>query len=164
MPGSADFAGRLVVSLDGRWQFRHESFADWREADVPMPWQAQFADLRNSSGRATYRRRFARPEGAGETVLRFGAVSYFAEVRVNGSVVGTHEGGYLPFDCVIPEGVLRDDNELQVDCLLPDGDPATAPDFPFAEIPHGKQSWYGPISGIWQSVPLERRDPCHLDH
>ena len=25
----------------------------------------------------------------------------------------------------------------------------------FDEIPHGKQSWYGPVGGIWQSVFLE---------
>ncbi len=28
------------------------------------------------------------------------------------------------------------------------------PDAPFSEVPHGKQSWYGPIGGIWQSVTL----------
>ncbi|MCX7867834.1 MAG: hypothetical protein N2438_12065, partial [Limisphaera sp.] len=27
----------------------------------------------------------------------------------------------------------------------------------FAEIPHGKQSWYGPAGGLWQSVRLELR-------
>ena len=155
---------RKQISLDGDWQFRHETDADWRIATVPLPWQAQFADLRQLSGRAVYRRSFARLAGQGETVLRFGAVSYFAEVRVNGQMVGRHEGGYLPFECVLPPDILMDNNEVEVSCLLPDGDPATAPDFPFAEIPHGKQSWYGPIGGIWQSVTIEIRDPAHLEH
>ena len=155
---------RIITTLDGDWQFRHDSDGVWRTAQVPGPWQAQFADLRQTSGRATYRREFSRPDGTGEVALRFGAVSYLAEVRLNGQLLCTHEGGYLPFDCVLPQDALRDTNVLEVTCLLPDGNPATAPDHAFAEIPHGKQSWYGPLGGIWQSVMLEQRDPCHLTH
>jgi hypothetical protein len=166
MQAQAESGHRTVLSLDGAWQFRHESDTQWRTAQVPGPWQAQFADLRNSSRRATYRRSFPRPHGlAGrEAVLRFGAVSYFAEVHLNGTMIGAHEGGYLPFECAVPPGLIADTNDIEVLCLLPDGDPATAPDFPFAEIPHGKQSWYGPLGGIWQSVALELRDPAHLVH
>src|SRR6185437_9398790 len=29
-------------------------------------------------------------------------------------------------------------------------------------IPFGKQSWYGPLGGIWQSVTLERRSADHI--
>jgi hypothetical protein len=154
---------RQAMSLDGIWAFRHED-GPWREATVPGPWQAQFADLRHASGRAVYRRRFALPEVAPETEVRlcFGAVSYLAEVRVNGQEVGRHEGGWLPFDCLIPPHLRRPENEVEVICVLPDGDPATCPEAPFAEIPHGKQSWYGPTGGIWQSVTLDLRDPCHL--
>ena len=90
-----------------------------------------------------------------EIVLKFGAVSYFCEVRLNGQNIGSHEGGYLPFECVAPQALLRPENEIEIDVLLPDGNPKTAPDFPFAEIPHGKQSWYGPLGGIWQSVSLK---------
>ncbi len=36
------------------------------------------------------------------------------------------------------------------------------PDCSFDEIPHGKQSWYGPIGGLWQSVYLEVRHATHL--
>lgn len=32
----------------------------------------------------------------------------------------------------------------------------------FDEIPHGKQSWYGPLSGIWQSVWLEATGPVFI--
>jgi hypothetical protein len=157
---------RAVQSLDGVWDFVHASDGIVRKVHVPNPWQAEFPDLRQHSGAATYTRRFAHPaSGAGrETVLRFGAASYFATVRVNGTEVGRHEGGYLPFNCVIPPGLLREDNDLSVDCVLPDGDPSTAGSISFAEVPHGKQSWYGPLGGLWQSVMLEVRDPVHLDH
>jgi hypothetical protein len=156
---------RLKLTLDGAWDFMHGDSGVWREAIVPNPWQAQFADLRQVSGRAVYRRQFGLPDAAGKlVVLHFGAVSYWAEVKVNGQVLGSHEGGYLPFEFVIPASLLRKENTVEVTCLLPDGNPDTAPDFPFGEIPHGKQSWYGPLGGIWQSVTVELRDPCHLDH
>ena len=149
---------RQTISLDGEWAFQHESGV-WRTAVVPGPWQAQFPDLRHSFGRAIYRRHFAVPDGTAQAVLRFGAVSYLTEVRVNGTPVGGNDNGWLPFDCILPPEILRPDNEVEVSCRLPD---ATAPDAPFAEIPHGKQSWYGPTGGIWQSVTLECRAPCHL--
>ena len=41
-------------------------------------------------------------------------------------------------------------------------DAAQFPEFPFAEVPHGKQSWYGPIGGLWQSVYLEARAATHI--
>ncbi len=152
---------RDVVSLDGQWAFSHDSDGAWRQIGVPQPWQAAFADLRHSHGQGTYRRSFSLPARNGRVaVLRFGAVSDIADVWLNGQEIGHHEGGYLPFDCVIPEDLLREVNELEVHCLLPDG--MSEPSF--GDIPHGKQSWYGPIGGIWQSVQVELRDPCHLDH
>src|SRR3954451_23681763 len=36
--------------------------------------------------------------------------------------------------------------------------------FPLAEIPHGKQSWYGPIGGLWQDVFLEMRPTDAIEH
>lgn len=149
---------RQSVSLDGLWDFRHESDVDWRQSPVPMPWQAVFPDLRQSFGRATYRRNFARPDMQGRVaVLCFGAVSYFATVRLNGQVLGSHEGGWLPFEFPVNTENLLENNVLEVDCHLPDG-------HAFGEIPHGKQSWYGPTAGIWQSVRLELRAPIHLTH
>ena len=154
------------ISLDGQWDFRHESDGGWRKANVPLPWQAEFADLRHVSGRATYKLHFQVPaEWSGlEVYLQFGAVNYFCEVSVNGRVLGSHEGGYLPFKIVLPSDGLKADNVLEVAVLLPDGDNSSASEFPFAEIPHGKQSWYGPIGGIWQSVSLKARDKRHIEH
>lgn len=156
---------RSSLSLDGLWQFRHEDGA-WHEAVVPGPWQAQFPDLAHASGRATYLRRFTLPAGwqGREIALHFGAVSYFCEVFLNGVALGSHEGGYLPFSFVLPPDLLKAENEVDVRVVLPTGDRDAYPDFPFAEVPHGKQSWYGPLGGIWQSVRLEARDPAHVGH
>ena len=154
---------RPSLSLDGIWQFRHETDESWRDARVPAHWQACFEDLAVSFGTATYRREFTiPPEWSGrEIAVCFGAVSEIAVVYLNGSEIGRHEGGYLPFDLVLPPGFLKADNVLEVAATLPDAH--REPDLPdFAEIPHGKQSWYGPQGGIWQGVRLEARDPSHI--
>jgi hypothetical protein len=96
--------------------------------------------------------------------IRFGAVSYYCEVFLNGARLGAHEGSYLPFEFVVERAQFRADNVVEVEVVQPDGDAAATPDFPFAEIPHGKQSWYGPLAGIWQSVTLEARAAAHMRH
>ncbi|HEY8575403.1 MAG TPA: sugar-binding domain-containing protein [Devosia sp.] len=161
---SARHEARQQLSLDGAWQFQHEGGA-WREAQVPSPWQAQFADLVDTSGTAIYRRSFSLPDGWSEreVVLRFGAVSYFCEVLVNGQQLGSNEGAYLPFEFVLPQALLRADNEVEVHVTMPSADQRQYPDYPFGEVPHGKMSWYGRIGGLWQSVALEARDPAHIE-
>lgn len=157
---------RKSIGLDGAWDFQHQSDKIWRKANVPLPWQAEFEELRHTSGRAVYKRKFALPESwrKREVYIMFGAVSYFCEVRLNGKLLGTHEGSYLPFEFLLPTKLLRPKNEIVLHVLLPDGQAYDTLEFPFAEIPHGKQSWYGPIGGIWQSVTLEARDPSHVLH
>jgi hypothetical protein len=156
-----------TLSLDGRWRFwpdpeRRLSPADLKTADalaisVPAPWQAQIEHLRHYTGPAWYRRPFDLPAewlGDQELFLRFQAVNYLAEVWLNGAPVGRHEGGYLPFACNVTTAAQPGANDLAVRVSYP----AEL----FAVSPHGKQSWYGPLSGIWQSVYLERRPAFHL--
>lgn len=155
---------RQSLSLDGIWEFRHGDGA-WLQASVPLPWQAQFPELAQSAGEATYRRTFTLPaDWRGKAVaIHFGAVSYFARVVLNGVLLGEHEGAYLPFAFEIDPALLRADNELVVTAILPSADRAAFPDYPFDEVPHGKLSWYGRVGGIWQSVRLEARDSRRLE-
>lgn len=163
---------RITLSLDGEWDFQFCGDAErplrdiptWRTCLVPGPWQAQFDDLRNRSGRAWYRRFFEVPaDWPGSPVfLRFGAVNYHARVLVNGIEVAVNEGGYLPFEASVGDRLLPGRNEVAVAVTAPTDDPDAYPEFPFAEIPFGKQNWYGPLSGIWQSVTLERRPADHI--
>jgi hypothetical protein len=163
---------RTRFSLDGPWDFQldpddgHDISAirEWRTATVPMPWQAQFEDLRLINGVAWYRRHFSyAPQGhSGVAILHFGAVDYYAEVWLNGQKLGAHEGGYLPFEFDVTLTLLTGDNVLEVRVVDPSDDRQRFPDMPFGEIPHGKQSWYGPIGGIWQSVWLEQRPSTYI--
>ncbi|MDO9418467.1 glycoside hydrolase family 2 protein [Pararhizobium sp.] len=154
------------ASLDGRWQIRFPDGDAWSRITVPGPWQADFPERAWDAGSASYRRSFERPPHKTDTevVLRFGAVNYFCSVRLNGRELGSHEGGYLPFEFVLEDEWLRDVNELDVDVRLPSVDPVLDRAFPFAEIPHGKQSWYGLLGGIWQSVTLALRPRRHISH
>ncbi|HET9224441.1 MAG TPA: glycoside hydrolase family 2 TIM barrel-domain containing protein [Roseiflexaceae bacterium] len=153
-----------------------------RRIRVPGPWQAQFDDLHDYSGVAWYRRTFdlRGDEGWGmglrdeqtptpnshppssKYVMHFGAVDYHTTVWLNGQLLGEHEGGYLPFELALGDTARPGANELVVRVIDPDTDMTHFPGFPFEEIPHGKQSWYGPIGGIWQSVYVEARAATHL--
>ncbi|MDQ1591140.1 MAG: hypothetical protein QOG71_1767 [Pyrinomonadaceae bacterium] len=173
---------RKRISLDGSWEFLPDPDQSFqpntlqdagtprRSIRVPGPWQAQFEDLRGYAGVAWYRREFEIPQtddiraGYDTTyILHFGAVDYFATVWLNGQLVGEHEGGYLPFELVL-DGALRlaGVNELVVRVVDPGDHESISPGISFAEIPHGKQSWYGPIGGIWQSVHLEARHATYI--
>ena len=151
---------RTRLSLDGRWYF---STAETLQIDnssliaVPSPWQAD-ARFRDHIGTAWYQRRLDIPaewlEADRVIILGFGAVDYFAEVWLNDVKVGEHEGGYLPFELDITKAAHAGTNTLTVRV----DDPLEI----FAEIPHGKQSWYGMLSGIWQSVWVESRAQAHM--
>ncbi len=171
---------RRRISLDGAWQFHFDATGEddvnaiqhWRTAQVPMPWQAQFEDLRQQSGVGWYRRTFRLPETGGNRgqndepsliILHFGAVDYQTTVWINGQRVGENEGGYLPFTFDLSALVHDRENEMVVRVVDPTEEQAAWPHYPFSEIPHGKQSWYGPISGIWQSVWLELRAAFHIE-
>jgi len=121
-----------------------------------MPWQA--ADgLHDYAGPAWYQRTFRltpKMIAGRAVVLRFGAVDSIAEVWVNGQRVGRHEGGYVPFEFDVTRRVKSGVNTVTVRVL----DPLEA----FPETPHGKQSWYGYLSGIWQEVTVESRPGKHI--
>ena len=160
------------ISLDGAWDFQIDpgngsdvaQLTTWRAATVPLPWQAQFDDLREYDGVVWYRRRF--DVGAGldgrVAILHFGAASYHATAWVNGAQVGEHEGGYTPFEFDVSGAVQPGTNELVVKVVLASDDRDRYPAYPFSEVPHGKQSWYGSIGGLWQSVWLELRPALHI--
>ena len=164
------------ISLDGPWEFYfdfHKAIAipdqlevtNWRTTFVPEPWQARFSDLRDKSGVGWYRRAVTVPStwlsDNRATIIHFGAVDYFAEVWFNNVNLGSHEGGYLPFQFDV-QPHLCEQNEILVRVVDPSDNPRQYPDYPFSEIPHGKQSWYGQTSGLWQSVWMECRPARHI--
>jgi len=176
---------RERIGLDGRWRFwpdlneeiddpsyastdrRNSILGAPRDIAVPGAWQGQFDDLRQWAGTAWYERSFEVPSHWDGRLVRicFGAVDYFCTVWINGSFSGEHEGGYLPFSFDVSDALVAGEPNLVTVKVLDVAahGPASSP-FPFDEIPHGKQSWYGPIGGLWQSVHLEASAHDLIEH
>ena len=164
-----------TVSLDGDWHFLADprgvvdvqklaAAENVRPTRIPSSWQSQFADLRDYAGVAWYWRSvdMQSPPADRVALLRFGAVDYFAEVYVNGQKVGTHEGGYTPFEFDITSLLRAGENQIAVRVVDPGAKPDIVEGINYAEIPHGKQSWYVQTSGLWQNVEIQIRPRVHL--
>ncbi|WP_066516064.1 glycoside hydrolase family 2 protein [Curtobacterium ammoniigenes] len=179
-------------SLNGVWDFQRGSApAAQRISEsilVPFAWETPRSGIgAHWLEDARYRRTFTVPEEwtGQRIVLHFGAVHHAATVSVNGIVVGTHVGGYVPFEFDITDAL---------------GAPTAPADSPEAHaepearalhigehelvvgvsapndkrwIAHGKQRStprddydscaFTPSSGIWQPVWLEARPATYLD-
>ncbi|MGQ9454872.1 MAG: glycoside hydrolase family 2 protein [Armatimonadota bacterium] len=157
-------SARPTVPLDGEWELVVQDKAQPYKILVPGSWQAQISELRDFVGCATYIREVSIPESwRGRRVfLCFGAVDYLADVYVNDRKIGSHEGGYTPFEFEITHAVkFGESNKIAVG-VVDAGKERPVEGLKFEEIPHGKQSWYGNTSGIWQSTYLEARADCHI--
>lgn len=172
------------ISLNGTWRFQPTPGAAYNDpALAPQPLteprliavpgciQAQFDDLRDYADVSVYERTFAIPTEWGGRAVRlcFGAVDYLAEVWVDGEYVGNHEGMFLPFTLDITHLVkYGHEHKLTIRVTDPGGaawperEYRQFPDISFREAPHGKQSWYGSIGGIWQEVWLEAGSPVYI--
>jgi len=66
---------------------------------VPFPVESALSGVMKSAERLWYRRTFDVPkEWSGKRLaLNFGAVDWEAAIYVNGTLIGTHRGGYDPF-------------------------------------------------------------------
>ncbi len=137
------------LSLNGDW------LLEGNPITIPYPPQSHLSSYEGDiSEQMNYEKCFTIPANwdSKRLLLHFGAADQVAEVWLNGSYLGKHEGGYLPFTFDISEIVQRHgENKLRV--LINDSLDKT--------FPYGKQTdhpggmWYTPVSGIWQSVWLE---------
>ncbi|HMM40982.1 MAG TPA: hypothetical protein PKA95_03690, partial [Thermomicrobiales bacterium] len=117
---------RNRLDLSGIWAFRIDpdevgeqqgwfnGLANWQPIAVPGSWNEQYADLFNYLGLAWYVTRTFVPRGwRGQRIfIRVGSANYFGAVFVNGSRVGSHEGGHLPFAFEITNLVRWDDENV----------------------------------------------------
>ncbi|MBR7741774.1 glycoside hydrolase family 2 [Phycicoccus sp. BSK3Z-2] len=153
------------MSLNGPWDLRVED--ETIQVLVPFSWETQASGIgRTWVEHATYRRRFDVPDWGGmRTVLCFGAVHHRADVRLDGVLVASHEGGHTSFEVDVTDQVAgRPSVDLVVDVAAPADK---------RQIPHGKQRSvprddydgvsFTPTSGIWQSVWLEGRARTYVE-
>lgn len=83
---------------------------------VPGDWNSQRESLLYYEGSVWYRRLFDRPAApAGSRwFIHFGAVNQRAEVYLNGSKLGRHEGGFTPFAFEVTQALRPSGNFLVV--------------------------------------------------
>jgi beta-glucuronidase len=105
-PASLPLSGEWRFSIDqdelGEQQgWAKPSYDDsaWATVTVPHTWNVM-PDHSDYEGLAWYRRAFTIPAESKDAHLRlrFEAVFYLARVWLNGQYLGTHEGGYTPFE------------------------------------------------------------------
>ncbi len=105
---------RQFVDLSGYWDFcidpeevgEQEGWFEGigrlaanRPIAVPASWNDQFVEWRDYLGDAWYQTRFHLPWGWEDkrVIIRFGSVNYLADVWLNGTKLGSHEGGHMAF-------------------------------------------------------------------
>lgn len=112
---------RMVFDLNGVWDFCLMD-GEAKGEIVPMPVPSSYNDIYTGRGFADhvgnlyYRRKFTVSSRMLEKrlFLRFGSVTHKAEVWLNGTCLGKHSGGFLPFSFEITEAARAGENELEV--------------------------------------------------
>jgi len=100
-------SGEWTQSLNGEWQFTTNfEAASWNKITVPGNWDTLPA-YSTFKGKGWYRREFVAPTGwQGKHIrLKFDAVYHDATVTLNGKELGSHSGGYTPFEFDVTDAV-----------------------------------------------------------
>ncbi|HLP16208.1 MAG TPA: glycoside hydrolase family 2 TIM barrel-domain containing protein [Bacteroidota bacterium] len=132
--------GRNTTSLNGKWtvlldptgdgdwkqvwqerkphaktEFVEYSFDGGPKLNVPGDFNSQLRELTYFEGTVWYKKQFSHPLRNGRRLfLHFGAVNYIADVYLNGEKLGSHEGGFTPFQFEITGKVKDGMNSLIV--------------------------------------------------
>ena len=178
---------RSIHDLSGYWRFQPDP-ADTGERDgwpvqalpegwmliaVPGAWNEQLAErgLKNYVGSGWYETQFVSPRldrTSQRLLLRVNAADHHARVWLNGDLVGSHQGGYLPFELDLTDALGKDGtNNRLVICVdsrltmetLPQGiDPDVSP---YDDVTYDRRHVFPstrfdffPYGGLTRSVQL----------
>lgn len=96
-------------------EFYEYKFVDGFGLTVPRDWNSQREELRYYESSVWYKKDFSYTLQSGKRLfLYFGAVNYRAEVYLNGVKIGSHEGGFTPFQFEITDKIKSGNNFLIV--------------------------------------------------
>ncbi len=165
---------RNKLDLSGIWDFQIDpdqigeqqgwpyGIEDARPIAVPGSWNEQYEDIYKYLGLAWYVKSTYIPQSWREqrVFLRVGSACYFSTVYVNGTKIGSHGGGHLPFAFEITDQIQWDtenviaisvENELKP-TRVPAGNMST-PLLPIASYPRTTYDFF-PFAGIHRPVVL----------
>jgi len=153
-PTDAGLAQRLYAqtSTDG-----------WSATTVPSAWNAGDDSQASFLGSvAWYRKDFKLPAHARTLawIARFESVNFRATVWLNGRQLGTHVGGYVPFELDLPNVSRRGVNRLvvRVDNRRAQADPSGAP----GEAPQPPGGWWN-YGGLLREVSIRAVDRVDIE-
>jgi beta-glucuronidase len=107
-PAGIQSTNRVLMSLDGNWDFHIDDDPEVRQVTVPSCFNTADSPLRDYQGTVWYERDFVMPAFDKGSLIRltFLGSFYQSEVWLDGQPIGNHEGGYLPFYFDITENVV----------------------------------------------------------
>ena len=172
-PAGPDWGGQIIVP------FCWESLAAWGEGDAAgsdhyyatrcylNPLEVTKENHRSADRYEVgwYRREIEIPSNGPwsdkRVILTIGAADFFTDCWCNGTYLGRHEGGYLPFEFDLTDSLEPVDVGVKrsATLVIRVEDPMD-----HREQPVGKQwGWYTTTSGIWQTVFVEPRASCYIE-
>ena len=157
-------------NLNGYWDYaitpaaQVEAPSEWKgKCLVPFCLESTLSGVQrllDATEALWYRRMFAAaPADGSRTLLNFEAVDYRCQVFVNGTSVGTHQGGHTPFSLDITDAVRRGCNEL----IVRVEDETESWQLRGKQTLNARGIWYTQVSGIWQTVWLEEVPTIYLE-
>lgn len=189
---STEHLVRQKISLNGIWRYRPLARTILKKGDtivaktsnlpnagqMPVPSNWNLHGLTNFNGRVRFERGFdfeAMPSASQRMFLVFHGVDYFANVELNGSHLGRHEGYFQTFEFDITRQLKRGKNNLsvtvdapkeEVGSIWPNHKRLIKGIFSDSDCkPGGISKQYGQdgtSAGIWNDVELEVRNGAWL--
>ena len=133
--------------------FFEYSFDGAPQLSVPGDFNTQLPELTYLEGTVWYNKAFNYRKTNKRLFLHFGSVNYIADVYLNGNKIGSHEGGFTPFQFEITNSVNNGGNNLVVKVnnkRLKDGIPGIGYD------------WFN-YGGITREVNLIETNNSYID-
>ncbi len=108
---------RSIIDLSGEWNYSIDNGVSWKQVKIPA--------AANYEGKIVYRKKFSVDERSIQnnafTIVCYG-INYQADIYINETFIGRHEGGYTSFELSVPDNIIQIGSEnvirVVVDNLL----------------------------------------------
>jgi beta-galactosidase/beta-glucuronidase len=159
-------------NLNGLWDYaildKTQPMPEQFQGKILVPFAAESAlsgvgKKVGEKNKLWYRRSFTVPDAWKDNtiLLHFGAVDWDCDVRVNGTLLGNHKGGYDPFRYDITDALKATGLQELVVSVLDPTNRGRQPVGKQSDNPHG--IWYTAVTGIWQTVWMEPVARMYID-
>jgi hypothetical protein len=163
-----DFEREQWINLNGVWQFEFDSLnvgleKGWnlgnrefsKKITVPFPWGSKLSGIEDEADIGWYKRDLkVQEEWKNKRIfITVGASDWETTLWLDGKLLGSHQGGYVPFSFELT-GFLKYGKQQK---LVIRADDKRRP-----HTLYGKQG-YGNARGIWQTVYLEARGKEYIE-